>query len=110
LAARIRDSVLARSPSRWWIVVARDHEGEDKRLVAYVVAGPAARVRELRAWLRERLPEFMTPAAFVMMDALPFTPNGKVDSKSAACARLKFMVEDSGAVLLDSQGDADETR
>ncbi|HSD45842.1 MAG TPA: amino acid adenylation domain-containing protein, partial [Pyrinomonadaceae bacterium] len=64
------------------IVVARDHEGEEKRLVAYVVAGPAARVSELRAWLRERLPEFMTPAAFVMMDALPLTPNGKVDRKA----------------------------
>ena len=64
------------------IVVARDHEGEEKRLVAYVVAGPATRVSELRAWLRERLPEFMTPAAFVLLDALPLTPNGKVDRKA----------------------------
>lgn len=64
------------------IVVARDQEGEEKRLVAYVVAEAPARVSELRAWLRERLPEFMTPAAFVMMDALPLTPNGKVDRKA----------------------------
>ncbi|HEX5888415.1 MAG TPA: amino acid adenylation domain-containing protein, partial [Pyrinomonadaceae bacterium] len=64
------------------IVVARDQEGEEKRLVAYVVAEASARVSELRAWLRERLPEFMTPAAFVMMDALPLTPNGKVDRKA----------------------------
>jgi amino acid adenylation domain-containing protein len=64
------------------IVVARDQEGEEKRLVAYVVANQPARVSELRAWLRERLPEFMTPAAFVLMDALPLTPNGKVDRKA----------------------------
>jgi amino acid adenylation domain-containing protein len=64
------------------IVVARDQEGEDKRLVAYVVAGAATRVSELRSWLRERLPEFMTPAAFVLLDVLPLTPNGKVDRKA----------------------------
>src|SRR5215212_2926985 len=38
------------------IVVARDQEGEEKRLVAYVIANQPARVSELRAWLRERLP------------------------------------------------------
>jgi len=64
------------------IVVARDQEGEEKRLVAYVVVDAPARVSELRAWLRERLPEFMTPAAFVLMDALPLTPNGKIDRKA----------------------------
>jgi non-ribosomal peptide synthetase component E (peptide arylation enzyme) len=63
------------------IVVARDQDGEEKRLVAYVIANQPARVSELRAWLRERLPEFMTPAAFVLMDALPLTPNGKIDRK-----------------------------
>ncbi|HVG11011.1 MAG TPA: amino acid adenylation domain-containing protein, partial [Thermoanaerobaculia bacterium] len=56
------------------VVVAR--EG---RLVAYVVPGP---VPSLREFLRQRLPEFMVPSAFVFLPELPLTPNGKVDRKA----------------------------
>ncbi len=77
------ESVLRRNEQvQEAIVVARDQEGEERRLVAYVVAKAPVRVTELRSWLRERLPEFMTPAAFVLMDVLPLTPNGKVDRKA----------------------------
>ncbi|MYW09029.1 hypothetical protein GT034_11810, partial [Streptomyces sp. SID2563] len=57
-------------------VVARDD-----RLVGYVVPRPAAAVRppELAAHLRERLPDYLVPSAFVLLDVLPLTPNGKLD-------------------------------
>ncbi len=81
------ESVLRRHEQvREAIVVAREHAGADHRLVAYVVAGEVeggdVKVSELRRWLRERLPEYMTPAAFVLMAELPLTPNGKVDRKA----------------------------
>jgi len=63
------------------VVVRREDGGEEKRLVAYVVADrtPAPSITMLRSALREKLPDYMIPAAFVVLDAMPLTPNGKVD-------------------------------
>ncbi|WP_437975236.1 non-ribosomal peptide synthase/polyketide synthase [Sorangium sp. So ce295] len=73
-------------------VVAREDSPGDRRLVAYVVSAPAggeaARAREealreeLRAWLRAALPAYMVPPAFVTLDKLPLSANGKVDRKA----------------------------
>ncbi|MBE1537387.1 non-ribosomal peptide synthetase [Actinomadura algeriensis] len=59
-------------------------ERTDKRLVAYVVAAPGEKPdpEELRAHMREHLPESMVPAAVVVLDEMPLTPNGKVDTKA----------------------------
>ncbi|MGW3349823.1 amino acid adenylation domain-containing protein [Nonomuraea rubra] len=53
-------------------------DGLDRRLAAWVTPGTAD-VAELRAALRERLPDYMVPAAIGVLEALPLTPNGKVD-------------------------------
>ncbi|WP_447009850.1 non-ribosomal peptide synthase/polyketide synthase [Saccharothrix hoggarensis] len=75
------EAVLTRHPDvREAVVVARQ-DGDHKRLVAYVVpAGPSP--AELRSWLTERLPDHMVPSAFVGLDAVPVTPNGKVDRRA----------------------------
>ena len=55
----------------------------DKRIVAYVVwkQGVTSQTGELRNFLKGYLPEYMMPSAYVEMDALPLSPNGKVDRK-----------------------------
>jgi amino acid adenylation domain-containing protein len=56
--------------------------GDEKNLVAYVVVGIPTASAELRTWLADRLPGAMVPTAFVTLDALPLTANGKVDRKA----------------------------
>jgi amino acid adenylation domain-containing protein len=79
------ESVLVRHPAlRDVVVVARDDLPGDLRLCAYFVAeaDAAPSAAELRAFLGTTLPDFMLPSAFVRLEALPISPNGKVDRRA----------------------------
>ena len=77
------ESVLASHPAvRETIVIAREDVPGDARLVAYVVPAAGAEAEALRSFLRTRLPEHMVPSAVVVMDALPLSPNGKIDRRA----------------------------
>jgi amino acid adenylation domain-containing protein len=96
------EMVLSRHPAvREAVVLARADSSGEQRLVAYVVptrddgrktqdeSAPSSSVRrpsslvsELRAFLAERLPDYMIPAAFVLLDTMPVTHNGKVDLRA----------------------------
>jgi len=82
------ETVLAQHAQvRQAVVVAREDTPGDKRLVAYLIARlPAPSVTDLRSFLKEQLPDYMVPAAFVMLEAFPLTPNGKVDRKALPVA------------------------
>jgi alpha-ketoglutarate-dependent taurine dioxygenase/acyl carrier protein len=62
----------------------REDEPGNKYLVAYIVPREAVlpTVSELRSFLKQKLPDYMVPSAFVMLDSLPLTPNGKVDRRA----------------------------
>ena len=79
------EAVLGQHPSvRECVVIAQKDENENKRLVAYVVAsqGHTIAVDDLRRFLKEKLPNYMIPSLFVLLEVLPLTPNGKVDRKA----------------------------
>ena len=76
------EAALGRHPAvREAAVVAREDTPGDRRLVAYLVASPDRPLPRprLRAFLKGTLPDYMVPSAFVPLDAMPLTPNGKVD-------------------------------
>ncbi|MCP4660645.1 MAG: amino acid adenylation domain-containing protein, partial [bacterium] len=75
------EAVLSRRDAvRDTVVVVREDTPGDRRLVAYlVVEGPPPVSAELREALKEALPDYMVPSAFVVLEALPLNPNGKVD-------------------------------
>jgi acyl carrier protein len=82
------ESALLQFPLvRECVVLAHEESRDDKRLVAYLVAEPdqgSPTSRELRRYLNAKLPDYMIPSAFVSLEALPLTPNNKVDRGALA--------------------------
>ena len=79
------EAVLEQHPDlREVILLARETTGGNKYLTAYVVPieGKAPTREDLQVYLRDKLPEYMIPAAFVLLDALPLNPHGKVDRRA----------------------------
>lgn len=79
------ETALGEHPAvRECVVVARPDTNGQKRLIAYLAptGERALSVEDIRAYAARRLPGYMLPAAFVLVDHLPLTPNGKVDRKA----------------------------
>ncbi len=76
------EGVLGQHPAvHQAVVLAREDAPGNARLVTYVVPSrePVPTTSELHSFLKAKLPEYMVPPAFVLLDSLPLTPNGKVD-------------------------------
>ncbi|ODG99848.1 non-ribosomal peptide synthetase [Nostoc sp. KVJ20] len=79
------EALLAQHPGiQQTVVTARVDNPQNQRLVAYIVPHPeqTPTTDELRHFLKQKLPEYMVPSAFVLLDTLPLTPNGKIDRRA----------------------------
>ena len=96
------ESVLGRHPGvKQAVAVVREDVPGDQRLVAYLtVKGDRVPTPvELRQFLKEQLPAYMVPAGFVVLDAFPLTPNGKVDRKALPVPDLSLSGEDQSTYV-----------
>lgn len=77
------EAVLTQHPAvQASVVTVREHEAGCQQLVAYVETRNSVSVQDLRQVLANKLPNYMMPAAIVMLEKLPLTPNGKVDRRA----------------------------
>ena len=83
----IEAAISEHAAVRECVVLAREDVAGDKRLVAYLVEVESEQseplsINELRAGLKQRLPEYMVPQAFVLLERMPVTPNGNLDRRA----------------------------
>jgi amino acid adenylation domain-containing protein len=118
------ESTLQQHPSvQQARVEIQEHTGNDQRLVAYLVADASAKeggprgersdwlLGEARSFARTKLPLYMVPAAFVLLDELPLLPSGKVDSKALSRrAPLAAMGGAESRSVTEARGDGKLSR
>jgi amino acid adenylation domain-containing protein/non-ribosomal peptide synthase protein (TIGR01720 family) len=95
------EAVLNEHPSvKTCVVIARQEADDDKRLVAYIVAHGSEKPGhlELQDFLRARLLAHMVPSAFVLLDEMPLTPNGKINRRALPAPEISRPELDGGYV------------
>lgn len=80
------------------VVLAKEIEPGDQRMVAYVIPVPGAEIaaRDLRIYLQTRLPNYMVPSAFVLLEAMPITSVGKIDLQALPFPREMESLDEEG--------------
>jgi amino acid adenylation domain-containing protein len=82
------------------IAIIREDKPGDRRLVSYLILDrlsidPAPTIRQLREFLTSKLPSYMVPAAFVLLDRFPLTPNGKIDRRALPAGDYTRQLDDT---------------
>ena len=92
------EAVLGEHPLIQECVAAARDDGEEKQLVGYIVPKAQSKVTagDVRKFLRERLPDYMVPTAFVTLATLPLTANGKVDRKALPAPNAAQLLSEAG--------------
>jgi amino acid adenylation domain-containing protein len=98
----VESALVAHPEVREAAVVAPADRNGDRRMVAYLVADPGLDEVGLRAQLGEKLPAYMVPSAFTLVESLPVTPNGKVDRAALS--------EEAARGALESEGPPEGTK
>jgi len=101
--AEIENALMQAPPVRECVVIACEDEPGDKRLAAYITLkeGYTSTTLELRRFLRQRLPAFLVPSSFAILDSIPLSSNGKID-RQALPAPSKHEVELGGIYVAPS--------
>jgi amino acid adenylation domain-containing protein len=75
------------------VVLTKENQKREKYLCAYILSTREIPGSELRAYLSEKLPNYMIPSHFVRIDTIPFTPNGKVDKRALLSIEVEEIAE-----------------
>lgn len=84
----IAEAIAQHKDVRESVVIVQNDDQDSKRLIAYVVTDKQDIVSQLLPDLQQKLPNYMIPSGFVVLDSLPLTPNGKVDKRSLSSDNL----------------------
>ncbi|BAZ14320.1 amino acid adenylation domain-containing protein [Calothrix sp. NIES-4071] len=83
------EAVLQQHPQVQQVVVIAIDQPGNQYLVAYIVPSQEIEKSELRNFLKQKLPDYMIPGAFVMLESMPLTPNGKIDRRGLPVPNLE---------------------
>jgi len=93
------EATLAQHPEvQEAVVIVREDSPGEKLLVAYLITQEEVELTQLRSFLKTKLPDYMVPSAFVVLDTIPLTPNGKVDRRALPTPNADHFSQDSDLI------------